>query len=87
MNTFVTSMETTFTYDKTVTGRDFIGRKAECKQMSDILSRGLNVSIYEPAKTGKNSLICQTLIDMRSSGMSFRTAQFSLLNIRSMADY
>ena len=80
-------METTFTYDKTVTGRDFIGRKAGGKQMSDILSRGLNVSIYEPAKTGKNSLICQTLIDMRSSGMSFRTAEFSLLNIRSMADY
>ena len=45
MNIFVTSMETTFTYDKTVTGRNFIGRKAECAQLRDILYRGLNDSI------------------------------------------
>ena len=87
VNIFVTLMETTFTYDKTVTGRNFIGRKAECAQLRDIISRGLNVSIYEPAKTGKNSLICQTLFEMKASGLSFRTAEFSLLNIRSMADY
>ena len=75
-------MDTAFPYSQYVTGKNFIGRKADCVLLGNLLSQGEHVSIYEPPKTGKTSLIQQTLFNMRMSGKSFVVGQLSCLNIR-----
>jgi len=76
-------MDGAFTYNKYVTGKHFIGRKSEGMILSNLLSQGENVVIYEPAKTGKMSLIQQTFYNMRISGAQFEVAEFTMLGIRS----
>lgn len=80
-------MDNSFIYDRIVTGRNFIGRKAETDLLRDILSRNQNVSIYEPAKTGKNSLLNQTFYEMQTAGEKFRLAECSLLNVRTVSEF
>lgn len=50
-------METNFPYARPVGGKQFLGRKEEREKLGQLLSEGKNVVIYEPAKTGKNSLL------------------------------
>lgn len=76
-----------FIYNKYVTDRDFVGRKTEVNILSNLLRAGENVVIYEPAKTGKMSLIQQSLIGLKVSGMQFSAAEFSLLNVRSRGEF
>lgn len=76
-----------FIYNKYVTERDFVGRKTEVNILSNLLRAGENVVIYEPAKTGKMSLIQQSLIGLKVSGMQFQAAEFSLLNVRSAGEF
>ena len=57
-------METPFIYDRYVTAKYFIARKKECSILANLLTAGEHVVIYEPPKTGKMSLIQQTLINM-----------------------
>lgn len=80
-------METPFIYDRYVTSKYFIGRKKECGILGNLLSAGEHVVIYEPPKTGKMSLIQQTLINMRSSGTQFITACIDMFNIRTMHEF
>ena len=75
-------MDTPFIYDKYVTGKNFIGRKEDCIVLSNLLSAGESVAIYEPPKTGKKSLLQQTLFNMRIGGKRFGAALVSLGNIR-----
>lgn len=79
-------METNIVYSKYVTGKNFIGRKNECIILGNLLRQGENVVIYEPPKTGKTSLIQQSLINMRMSGATFLLAELSLVNTRTIAD-
>jgi len=76
-----------FIYNKYVTDRDFVGRKTEVNILSNLLRAGENVVIYEPAKTGKMSLIQQSLIGLKVSGLQFSAAEFSLLNVRSVGEF
>ena len=64
-------MDSTFIYDRYVTGKDFIGRKQDCVILGNLLSQGENVALWEPPKTGKMSLIQQTLFNMRMGGQRF----------------
>ena len=75
-------METPFPYNKYVTGKDFIGRRQDCQILGNFLRQGEHVAIYGPPKSGKTSLIQQTLFNLRMSGVSFTVGQMSLLNIR-----
>ena len=75
-------MDAPFIYDKYVTGKNFIGRKEDCLVLGNILSQGKHVTIYEPPKSGKKSLIHQTLFNMKMEGKHFTTSEFSLLNVR-----
>ena len=50
-------METPFVYNKYVTGKNFIGRRSDSTVLSNLLSAGENVSLYEPPKSGKMSLV------------------------------
>ncbi len=80
-------MDSTFVYDKHVTGRNFIGRKSECMILANLLKGGEHVSIYEPPKTGKMSLIQQTLFNLRNEGMQFIVAFVDMLNVRTLSDF
>ena len=80
-------MDSPFIYNRPVTGRWFTGRKNEVALLSNFLRDGENVAIYEPPKTGKDSLIQQVLFDMKLDGRQFRAVRVSLLNVRSISDF
>ena len=75
-------MDTYFPYDQYVTGKNFVGRRTDVTVLGNLLSQGENVVISEPPKTGKTSLVQQTLYSLRLQGVTFSVGQFSALNIR-----
>ena len=80
-------MDSAFPYSQYVTGKNFVGRKKDVALLSNLLSQGEHVVISEPPKTGKSSLVQQTLFSMRMSAKSFTVGQFSVLNIRTLQDF
>ncbi len=80
-------MDNIFQYNKYVIGKQFLGRGVEVRAFANLLTQGENVVIYEPPKTGRKSLVQQGLYTMKSSGAQFVTAQLSLLNVRTQADF
>ncbi len=80
------AMDGPFIYSKYVTGKHFVGRKTELDILSNLLGRGEHVALYEPPKAGITSLIQQTFYNMQISGKSFRVAELSLLNVRSLQE-
>ena len=80
-------METPFVYDKYVTGKHFVGRKKECGIMGNLLDAGEHVVLYEPPKTGKMSLVQQTLMNMRSAGKPFIVSCVEMFNVRTLDDF
>ena len=79
-------MDSPFVYDKYVTGKNFVGRKKECDILGNLLDAGEHVVMYEPPKTGKMSLIQQTLMNMRSAGKPFLIVCVEMFNVRTVAD-
>lgn len=77
-------MDTPFVYDKYVTGKNFVGRKMECTVLANLLDAGENVCVYEPPKSGKLSMIQQTLYNMRAAGKPFMVAYVNIFNVRSL---
>lgn len=75
-------MDGTFIYNKPVSGKNHIGRRGDQTLLSNLLTQGENVVIYEAPKTGVSSLLQQTFLGMRISGKSFISAEVSLLGIR-----
>ena len=75
-------MDTTFPYHQYVTGRNFVGRRNDVTILGNLLSQGEHVVLNEPPKTGKTSLVQQTLYTLRLKGVTFSVGQFSALNIR-----
>lgn len=80
-------MDTPFVYDNYVTGKNFVGRKLECNILANLLEAGAQVSIYEPPKSGKMSVIQQTLFNMRAVGKPFSVAWVNLFNVRTVYDF
>lgn len=80
-------MERPFVYDDYVTGKYFIGRTMECNIMANLLKAGEHVSIYEPPKTGKMSVIRQTLYNLRNSGVQFMVSFVDMLNVRTLSEF
>ena len=80
-------MDTPFVYDNYVTGKNFVGRKLECTILSNLLETGSQVSLYEPPKSGKMSVIQQTLFNMRAVGKQFSVAWVNLFNVRTVYDF
>lgn len=73
-------------YNKPVTGKYNIGRRQDAQILANFIAQGECISIYEPPKSGKRSLIQQTFFNMRVSSKKFTPIQLSLLNIRTIAD-
>lgn len=80
-------METTFTYDRPVTGKDNIGRRDEVAILVKAIRSGNNIAIYEPAKSGKTSLVRQAMLEIKRTGVQFRSIECSLLGVRSVHDF
>lgn len=74
-------MEGPFIYNRYTTGKYFIGRRNECSILTNLLKGRENVVLYSPPKTGKMSIIQQTLYNMRSSGSRFTVAHAEFYNI------
>lgn len=81
------AMDTPFVYDNYVTGKNFVGRKMECTILSNLLESGSQVTLYEPPKSGKMSVIQQTLFNMRATGKQFSVAWVNLFNVRTIYDF
>ena len=80
-------METPFPFSQYVTGKNFVGRKADVTLLGNLLAQGEHVALSSPPKSGKTSLVQQTLFQMRLSGTPFTVGQLSCLNIRSTQDF
>lgn len=80
-------MDGAFIYDKYVSGKNFIGRKGNAMLVQNLLLQGEHIVMWEPPKTGKTSLIQQSLFNMRMSGNRFTAAQFSIIDIRSIESF
>ena len=77
-------MESPFIYNKPVTGKNNIGRKQDAQILANLLAQGECISIYEPPRTGKTSLIQQTFFNMKVAGKQFIPVSVSLLNVRTV---
>ena len=75
-------IDTAYPYSQYVTGKNFVGRRADVTLLGNLLGQGENVLLSEPPKSGKTSLVQQALFSMRMSGKVFTVGQFSALNIR-----
>ena len=80
-------MDAPFVYDRFVTGKNFIARKTECNSLRNLLEHRENICIYEPPKSGKMSLIQQTLFNMRMAGRQYLAPGVSLFNVRNTARF
>ena len=80
-------MDSPFIYYRYVTGKNFFGRREDCTILGNLLSQGEHIVMYEPPKTGKTSVIQQTLLNLRVTGRQFSIGQFNLMNIRSIATF
>ncbi len=80
-------MDTPFVYDSYVTGKNFVGRKLECSALGNLLEAGSQISLYAPPKSGKMSVIQQTLFNMRAVGKQFSVAWVNLFNVRTVYDF
>ena len=80
-------MDAPFVYDNPVTGKNFVGRKTECSVLANLLDAGEHVCLYDAPKTGKLSLIQQTLFNMRAAGKPFLVAYVNVFNVRTGRDF
>ena len=80
-------MDKPFVYDNYVTGRAFVGRKYDCTILGNLLEAREHVVMYEPPKTGKMSLIQQTLFNMRASAKQFMVIHVNMFNVRTIEDF
>ena len=80
-------MASPFVYDQFVTGKNFLGRKADCTILSNLLVAGEQVMLYGRPKSGKMSVVQQTLFNMRLSGRNFMVAHLSLSNVRTLSQF
>ena len=80
-------MDGPFIYYKYVTGKHFIGRTKDVTIMNNFLTQGENVALLAPAKTGKMSLLQQTLYQMKMLHRNYTVAEVQLLDVRSVQEF
>ncbi|MEF9986005.1 MAG: hypothetical protein RSC28_03730 [Bacteroidales bacterium] len=75
-------MESPFEYNKFVTGSNFIGRTKEVGILCNLLKERSNILIYSQARTGKKSLVCNSLDKLKQESYHFTMCNINLFNIR-----
>lgn len=82
LHIFVTDMDSPFTYNKFVTGSDFVGRQSELNLLVNLVRQRQHVVIYETPKSGKKSLVQQGLITLRKEAYNYTVCNINLFNVR-----
>ncbi len=80
-------MDSPFTYNKYVTGKNFLCRKKDVSTLSNLLSQSENVVIYSAPKAGKTSLIQQTILEMKAARKNFCTASVEMHDLRDCTSF
>lgn len=80
-------MEEYFVFDNYVTGRNFAGRRSDCFALGNLIGAHENVCLYGAPKSGKTSLIHQTLIEMSTSGRNFTVPSFDMSGVRTVESF
>ena len=80
-------MDTPFIYNEYVTDKNFVGRTMERNILANLIKAGEHISLYEPPKTGKMSLLMQVFNDLRNERTQFRVAMVDMLNVRTLNDF
>jgi len=75
-------MDSPFTYNKFVTGSDFVGRQSELNLLVNLVRQRQHVLIYETPKSGKKSLVQQGLITLRKEAYNYTVCNINLFNVR-----
>lgn len=80
-------MDTTFVYNEYVTDKNFIGRSMERRILANLIKAGEHISLYEPPKTGKMSLLMQVFLDLKNERTQFVGVMVDMLNVRTLDDF
>ena len=80
-------MDTPFVYNEYVTDKNFIGRTTERKILANLIKAGEHISIYEPPKTGKMSLLMQVFKDLKNERSQFVVAMVDMMNVRTLEEF
>ena len=80
-------MDTPFIYNGYVTDKNFIGRSMERRILANLIKAGEHVSLYEPPKTGKMSLLMQVFLDLKNERTQFVGVMVDMLNVRTLDDF
>lgn len=75
-------MDYPFAYSKPATGKTFYGRKQDVVRINEILGEGGSIALYGAPKTGKMSLIQESMYQMKLSKALFKVAEVDLLDVR-----
>ncbi len=80
-------MDESFVFDNYVTGRAFVGRRSDCTALGNLVASHENVCIYGGPKSGKTSLMHQTLINLQTSGVSVSVPMCDLSGVRTAGEF
>jgi len=80
-------MDNAFDYSCPATGRNFAGRVDDRRSLTNFISNGEHIAIYSPSKTGRHSLIQQTILDLRAAGIGITPVIVNLQDIRTREDF
>jgi hypothetical protein len=75
-------MDSPFIYNNFVTGPDFISRQHELTTLTSMVKERRNILIYEPAKSGKQSIVQQSFLKLRQDALKFKVCEINLFNVR-----
>ena len=60
-----------FVYGKVVTGKDFINRIQERRELLNEIENSMNIVLYAPRRYGKTSLVMQVYDDLKKKHKNF----------------
>lgn len=75
-------MDYPFAYSKPATGKAFYGRKQDAARIDEMLLNGESLAIYDAPKTGKMSLIQESMNQMKIAKAVFKVTEVELLDAR-----
>ncbi|HJB43681.1 MAG TPA: hypothetical protein IAB87_02705 [Candidatus Coprenecus merdipullorum] len=79
-------MESPFTYNTIAIGSDFLSRKKDVSHLASLIADGRHAVIYEPPRTGKNSLVNMALNQFEGNA-GYDITHISLIDIIDPEDF
>lgn len=79
-------MDGFFIYDKPVTGKNFVGRAKDVRLMCNLIGGGENVALWGEARSGKMSLVRESLSKLKLEGKDITIADVNLIRARTLED-